>query len=227
MPLVNPACESHFFARFNSLNLAFRLKSPKKPSWLYRLSLKSNLVFLLTNSQHLTNSKIPNQVKEVIWDEKTPEEYAKSRFEQVRKNPVSLAVRVWPEIRQFDGERRRMIEQVGFLLSRIDKHLKAMRCQILIVLLPDPAQLQAFYKMQTNLLQQSIPDYQFEWGWSQRALREKLKALEIPFIEPQYASDELESMFVPLDGHVSGKAFGLIAKRIAEEFSLRNHSDLP
>ena len=132
--LVNPACESHFSARFHRMNQAFRLKSPKRPSWLHRLSLKSHLVFLLINARHLTPAKIPNQVKEVIWNQTTPEAYATSRLEQVRKNPQSLAVRVWPEIRQFDDERRRMIERVGFLLSRMDQHLKAMRCQILIVL---------------------------------------------------------------------------------------------
>ncbi|MBI1924510.1 hypothetical protein HYR99_09695 [Candidatus Poribacteria bacterium] len=193
VPYKNPGLESHFASPFNRLNTVFSLKTPDKPSWLDQLSLKSDLIDLLINCRHLTLSRSPTQAKEVIWEKETSEEYAQLRLQNVRNNPKSLAVRMWPEIKQFDAERQRMMA-------------------------PDAARLQAFYKRLTDTLQDSLPDYHFEWGWTHRAFSEKLNALEIPFIEPQYPPDDLESMFVPLDGHTSGKAFGLIAERIVEKW---------
>ena len=218
IPYKNPGLESHFASPFNRLNTVFDLKAPNKPSWLDQLSLKSNLINLLINRRRLTISRSPTQAKEVIWDKETPEEYARLHLQNVRNDPKSLAVTMWPEIKQFDAERQRMVERVGLLLQKIDAHVQSMQCRLVIVLAPDAARLQVFYKGLTDTLEDSLPDYHFEWGWTHRALSEKLNALEIPFIEPQYPPDDLESMFVPLDGHTSGKAFGLIAERIVEKW---------
>ena len=110
-----------------------------------------------------------------------------------------------------------MIELVGFLLKEIDEYVSSMQCKLIIVVAPDAARLQASYKILTDTLQANLSYYQFDWGWTERALCQKLMELKIPSIQPQYPAGDLESMFVPLDGHTSGKAFGLIARRIAED----------
>ena len=217
IPYANPRCEFHFASQFDRLNRVFKLKVPGKPSWLDQLTLKSDLIYFLGNFRRLTIAKLPEQAQEVVWDRKTPEEYTQFRLQKVQHNPLSLTMRMWPEIKQFDAERQRMIELVGFLLKEIDEHVSSMQCKLIIVVAPDAARLQASYKILTDTLQANLSNYQFDWGWTERALCQKLMELKIPSIQPQYPAGDMESMFVPLDGHTSGKAFGLIARLIAED----------
>jgi len=211
-----PQVDWRFSRDFQKLNQIFNLPGNER-SLLDRLSDMSALIYMLRYSRSLSFFRSKNEPDEILWDNMSTEEYVNMRLEAIRKQPLQVAARFWPEIEQLKNYSSRLIRYAGELYSYVYNYAKENKAHICVVLAPEPYSSTPFFMELTDLLQSKLPDFTFQWGSAASELHKELRRRGIPVILPDYKGAEpTELMFVRFDDHLSADAYRNISAAVAD-----------
>ena len=124
------------------------------------------------------------------------------------------AVRFWPEIAEFESERQTLETILDAVLKAIRDHVEHNRSNLLVVISQEQYRSQPLWIDLTTIVEQKLPQFEFEWGRSKRAVQRATERLGIETLVVEYEQEGIESKYIQCDGHTSGEGFAFTVERI-------------
>jgi ankyrin repeat protein len=216
--LYDPEISFHFSPDFDSLNQAFNVSIPTAPPTAVPMFQKNQTWQLFSG---LRDKKF-----RVLWSQIEPTEAIDSyqdgwQHEQdyqryVRRQLLQFAAGQWPEISEFESERRVAEEMLFRIFCDMKRHVESQQAHLLVVVAEEAYGNQGYWMRTLDILKQQLPQYKFEDGWSREAVKRAAQKANLPFLMADYPADRIESMFIPYDAHTSAEGFSFTAQRIVE-----------
>lgn len=210
----NPGCACHSGEGLEELDDVLRMKAPQAVPWIDRLSLHSDLVFLARNWRDL-HWRIPTQTLEVQWGAMTPQAYREMRLQQAKDNPRAFLARYWPEQVRFPRARQQLLRRCGVLLEASGRDAQGWGCRFLVVFLPEAHRVEPMRRSITDYLERLQGPKSFEWGWTKANLRRLVLEGGMDLLEAVPPIDRGQDMYIPLDGHLNARGWGIVAEQLA------------
>lgn len=212
----DPGVSFHFGPEYDSLNKLFEQQPRNDPTVLSRLARVSTFFRLLAEvtSGRLRLVGTPAETIRVLRDQQSCEEWTQIYHEKYRSRPMLRAVRFWPEIAEFESERQTLETTLDAVLKVIRDHVEHNRSNLLVVISQERYRSQPLWIDLTTIVKQKLPQFEFEWGWSKRAVQRATERLGIETLVVEYEQEGIESKYIQCDGHTSGEGFAFTVEQI-------------
>jgi hypothetical protein len=207
----------HFGPQYHRLNQVFEY-SPAEPPLSAKLNRRSRTVRLVNCLKQGTvrNRWTMLEPVENIGVERTSEEFQKLQLRRQRKDPLYRGSRFWPLITEFEPERQAVEDTLAAVLTAMKDRVELYGARMLVVVAPECYVNQPYWTHRLTVLMEQFPDYTFEWTRAEKTVEQAGKAAGVPMLLVEYAQENIDSMYVPNDGHTSAAAFTIIADDIAK-----------
>jgi len=144
-------------------------------------------------------------------------------FDNYKDHPKRYAYTFWPEISNFQQEREKVIKLASRLLGEIKSYVEQQGGHFLVLIADEEHRNQQFWIELTDLLDQELPELDFDWGWSKQTIKRLVTDLKIDHISIHHPDENIETMYIPNDGHTSAVAFSILAEKIIAWMEHENH----